>query len=193
GSWASRITALLSFITFLRMLGRPLLVGHNSRRFDCHVLARALDEFGLRSDFQKEVSGFVDTLPLARQLLKDSGLQSFKQENLVKTLLGVSYAAHNALEDVQALQKLYWALKPTANQIQQLIFTLDSLATAAVNQVPVRPSGQSALCERFSKALDITREERMLLLQKKTKQCDALVIFVWLWLATNDVFMFFNK
>ncbi|XP_016414933.1 three prime repair exonuclease 4 [Sinocyclocheilus rhinocerous] len=149
--------ALVSFITFLRMLGRPLLVGHNIRRFDCHVLARALDEFSLRSDFQKEVSGFVDTLPLARHLLKDSGLQSFKQENLVKTLLGVSYAAHNALEDVQALQKLYWALKPTANQIHQHIFTLDSLATAAVNQAPGRQSG---LCERFSKALDIAREER---------------------------------
>ncbi|XP_073687424.1 protein PML-like [Garra rufa] len=152
--------ALVSFITFLRVLNQPLLVGHNIRRFDCHVLARALDEFGLRSDFQKEVSGFVDTLPLARRLLKDSGLQSFKQENLVKTLLGVSYAAHNALEDVQALQKLYWALKPTANQIQQHMFTLDSLAAKAVNQVSVRPSGRKGLCERFSKALDIAREER---------------------------------
>ncbi|RXN34840.1 maternal exuperantia-like protein [Labeo rohita] len=152
--------ALVSFITFLRMLNHPVLVGHNIRRFDCHVLARALDEFGLRLDFQKEVSGFVDTLPLARQLLKDSGLQSFKQENLVKTFLGVSYVAHNALEDVQALQKLYWALKPTADQIQEHIFTLDSLPAKAVNHVPVRPSGQRGLCERFSKALDITREER---------------------------------
>ncbi|XP_056128551.1 three prime repair exonuclease 4 [Rhinichthys klamathensis goyatoka] len=125
--------ALVSFITFLQMLGRPLLVGHNIRRFDCPVLARALDEFSLRSDFQKHLGGFVDTLPLARQLLKDSGLQSFKQESLVKSLLGVSYAAHNALEDVQALQRLYWALKPTANQIQQHIFTLDSLAAASVN------------------------------------------------------------
>ncbi len=151
--------ALVSFITFLRMLGRPVLVGHNIRRFDCHVLARALDEFSLRSDFQKEVSGFVDTLPLARQLLKESGLQSFKQENLVKTLLGVSYAAHNALEDVQALQKLYWALKPTANQIHQHMFSLDSLAPAAVSQAPARASGQSGLCERFSKAL-ILQEDK---------------------------------
>ncbi|XP_051548678.1 maternal protein exuperantia-2-like [Myxocyprinus asiaticus] len=146
--------ALVSFITFLQMLGHPLLLGHNIRRFDCHVLARALDEFNLRTDFQKGVSGFVDTLPLARQLLKDSGLQSFKQENLVKTLLGVAYAAHNALEDVQALQKLYQALRPTANQIQQHIFTLDSLATATVNQAPVKPSGQS------SKAVEITEDKR---------------------------------
>ncbi|XP_051976016.1 three prime repair exonuclease 4 [Xyrauchen texanus] len=152
--------ALVSFITFLQMLGRPLLAGHNIRRFDCHVLARALDEFNLRSDFQNGVSGFVDTLPLARQLLKYSGLQSFKQENLVKTILGVSYAAHNALEDVLALQKLYRALTPTANQIQQHIFTLDSLAIAAVNQAPTRPSEQSGLCEHLSKAVEITEDNR---------------------------------
>ncbi|XP_051545270.1 uncharacterized protein LOC127435673 [Myxocyprinus asiaticus] len=152
--------ALVSFITFLQMLGRLLLAGHNIHRFDCHVLARVLDEFNLRSDFQNGVSGFVDTLTLARQLLKNSGLQSFKQENLVKTVLGVSYAAHNALEDVQALQKLYQALRPTANQIQQHIFTLDSLATAAVNQAPTRPSEQSNFCERFSKAVEITEDNR---------------------------------
>nr|XP_055048108.1 three prime repair exonuclease 4 [Misgurnus anguillicaudatus] len=150
--------SLLSFITFLRMLGCPLLVGHNIRRFDCHVLARALDEFNLRSDFQKVISGFVDTLPLARQLLKDSGLQSFKQENLVKNLLGVSYAAHNALEDVQALQKLYRAMRPTANQIEQHTFTLDSLAVAAVNKAAGGSSGESSLSDRFKTALNITEE-----------------------------------
>ncbi|NP_001373584.1 three prime repair exonuclease 4 isoform X1 [Danio rerio] len=152
--------ALLSFISFLRMLDHPLLLGHNIRRFDCPVLARALDEFSLRSHFQREVSGFVDTLPLARQLLKDHGLQSFKQESLVKNLLGVSYAAHNALEDVQALQKLYWKLKPSANQIQQHTFTLDSLANPPVNQVQVGASGESGLCERFRKVMDITEEKQ---------------------------------
>ncbi|KAK3558800.1 hypothetical protein QTP86_028762, partial [Hemibagrus guttatus] len=121
--------ALVSFITFLRMFGRPLLVGHNIRRFDCLVLARVLDEFGLKAAFQAGILGFLDSLPLTRQLLKDSGVHSFKQENLVKTLLGVSYAAHDALGDVQALQKLYWALRPTASQIQQHTFSLDSLCS----------------------------------------------------------------
>ncbi|KAA0724784.1 hypothetical protein E1301_Tti021909 [Triplophysa tibetana] len=143
--------SLVSFITFLHTLGRPLLAGHNIRRFDCHVLARALDEFSLRSDFQRGVSGFVDTLPLARQLLKDRGLKSFTQENLVKNLLGVSYAAHDALEDVRALQKLYRALTPTANHIQRHLFTLDSLATAGVSQT-------SDLSERFKTAVNVTDE-----------------------------------
>lgn len=109
------------------MLGRPLLVGHNIRRFDCLVLARVLDEFELKSTFQAGIVGFLDSLPLTRQLLKDSGVRSFKQENLVKTVLGISYAAHDALGDVQALQKLYWALGPTASQIQQHTFSMDSL------------------------------------------------------------------
>lgn len=149
--------ALVSFITFLRMFGRPLLVGHNIRRFDCLVLARALDEFGLKAAFQAGVVGFLDSLPLARQLLKDSGVQSFKQENLVKTVLGVSYDAHNALADVQALQKLYWALRPTASQIQQHTFSLDWLKTTAVK--PVRQPGQSNFCEHFQKAVKVAVEE----------------------------------
>lgn len=117
--------ALVSFITFLRMFGRPLLVGHNIRRFDCLVLARVLDEFDLKAAFKAGILGFLDSLPLTRQLLKDHGVHSFKLENLVKTVLGVSYAAHDALGDVQALQKLYWALNPTAGQIQQHLFSLD--------------------------------------------------------------------
>ncbi|XP_076847095.1 three prime repair exonuclease 4 [Brachyhypopomus gauderio] len=130
---------LVSFITFLCMFRRPLLVGHNIRRFDCLVLARALDEFGLKTEFQAVIAGFLDSLPLARKLLKDSKIHSFKQEELVKTVLGISYVAHNALEDVQTLQKLYWTLRPTASQIQQHVFSLDSLSTKAVG--PGRPPG----------------------------------------------------
>ncbi|XP_066526030.1 three prime repair exonuclease 4 isoform X2 [Hoplias malabaricus] len=146
--------ALVSFITFLSMFGRPLLVGHNIRRFDCLVLARALEEFGLKAIFQAGVVGFLDSLPLARQLLRDSGVQSFKQENLVKTVLGISYAAHNALADVEALQKLYWSLRPTASQIQQHIFSLDSVKVT-VTVKPARPPAQGNLCQHFQKAVKI--------------------------------------
>lgn len=144
--------SLVSFISFIHMLGRPLLAGHNIRRFDCHVLARALDEFSLRWDFQRGVSGFLDTLPLARQLLKHTGLQSFTQENLMKNLLpGVSYASHDALEDARALQELYWALTPTANHIQQHVFALDSLTTAGVKKT-------CDSSERFTPAVNIPEE-----------------------------------
>jgi len=118
---------VVSFIAFLRMLGRPMLVGHNIRRFDCPVLLRALDELDLRVDFQSAVAGCVDTLPLARDVCKDYGLQSFRQEHLVRELLGLDYNAHDALEDVRALQSLYWALQPSSELVNRHVFTLETM------------------------------------------------------------------
>lgn len=118
---------LVSFIAFLQMLGRPLVIGHNIRRFDCPLLARALDGLDLRAEFESSVSGCVDTLPLARELLVDRCLQSFRQENLVRELLGVNYKAHDALEDVRALQALYRVLQPTAELVCRHRFTLDAM------------------------------------------------------------------
>lgn len=118
---------LVAFIAFLQMLGLPLVIGHNIRRFDCRLLARALDELDLRAEFESSISGYVDTLPLAREMLKDRGLHSFRQENLVRELLGVNYKAHDALEDVRALQALYSVLQPKPKLICRHMFTLDTM------------------------------------------------------------------
>ncbi|KAL0967925.1 hypothetical protein UPYG_G00259910 [Umbra pygmaea] len=147
---------LVSFIAFLNMLDRPVLVGHNIHRFDCPVLARALDEFHLKAEFQLAVSGCLDTLPLARDVLKGHGIPSFRQENLVQTLVGVSYKAHDALEDVRSLQSLYSALSPTPEQVVRHSFTLDSLEKpaskplpAAKGKGPSKASGQRPLWEHL--------------------------------------------
>ncbi|XP_039663422.1 three prime repair exonuclease 4 isoform X2 [Perca fluviatilis] len=145
---------LVSFIAFLQMLRGPLVIGHNIRRFDCPLLARALDELDLRAEFESAVSGCVDTLPLAREMLKDRGLQSFRQENLVRELLGVSYKAHDALEDVRALQALFSVLQPTPELICRHRFTLDTMENkpavkAAKSKVPCKPPEQRTLWENF--------------------------------------------
>ncbi|XP_076589649.1 protein PML-like [Chaetodon auriga] len=152
---------LVSFIAFLRMLGRPLVIGHNIRRFDCPLLARALDELDLRADFDSSVSGCVDTLPLARELLKGRCLQSFRQENLVRELLGVSYKAHDALEDVRALQALYGVLQPTAELICRHRFTLDTMENkpAPQSKMPCRVPGQRPLWEHFRQTVKVTESE----------------------------------
>ncbi|KAJ8393137.1 hypothetical protein AAFF_G00068200 [Aldrovandia affinis] len=156
--------ALTSFLAFLRMLGQPLLVGHNVRRFDCPVLARALDEFQLRAAFLRVTSGFLDTLPLARDLLRGRGQQSYRQESLVRDVLGVSYPAHDALEDVRALQRLYGAFQPTPEQAQRHTFTLASMAAPASKQPPVktralcRQPGQHPLWEQPGKAAEPSPE-----------------------------------
>ncbi|KAM8860809.1 three prime repair exonuclease 4 [Synchiropus picturatus] len=137
---------LVSFIVFLQMLGRPLLLGHNICRFDCPVLSRALDEVDLRCEFLSSVSGFVDTLPLAREMLKERGLHCFRQERLVEELLGVRYKAHDALEDVQALQALYNALQPSPQLLRRSVFTMGNnvqakKATALTGHLPTQQGG----------------------------------------------------
>ncbi|XP_047452384.1 uncharacterized protein LOC125014897 [Mugil cephalus] len=153
---------LVSFIAFLQMLGRPLLIGHNSRRFDCRLLVRALDELDLRAQFESSISGCVDTLPLAREVLKDRCLQSFRQENLVRELLGVNYKAHDALEDVRALQALYSVLQPTPEVIWRHKFTLDtadSKPAVTAAKVPSKLSEQRPLWENFRQAVKVTESQ----------------------------------
>lgn len=130
---------LVSFIAFLRTLHHPLIVGHNIRRFDGPLLARVLDQLDLRRRFESSVTGWVDTLGLAREMLRGRKLQNFRQETLVRELLGVDYRAHDALQDVRALQALFGALRPTAETISRHTFTLGAMETgpAAAGEVPV--------------------------------------------------------
>lgn len=149
---------LVSFIAFLQMLGCPLVVGHNIRRFDCPLLARALDELHLRAEFESSISGCVDTLPLSREMLKDRCLQSFRQENLVRELVGVNYKSHDALEDVRALQTLYGVLQPNPELVSKHTFTLNVIenepgVTAVKSEMP------SKVWERFSHTVKVTAGE----------------------------------
>lgn len=150
---------LVSFIAFLQMLGRPLVIGHNIRRFDCPLLARALDELNLRAQFESSVSGCVDTLPLAREMLKELSLQSFRQENLVRELLGVNYKAHDALEDVRALQALYSVLQPTAELICRHRFTLDTMEKKPAAKSKGKLPEQRPLWEHFRQAVKVTERK----------------------------------
>lgn len=152
---------LIAFIAFLQMLGRPLVIGHNIRHFDCPLLARTLNELDLRTEFEASVSGYVDTLPLAREVLKDYCLQSFRQENLVRELLGVSYKAHDALEDVRALQALYNILRPKPEVICRHRFTLDTMCSkpaVTAAKVSSRLPGQRPLWEHFKQTVMVTED-----------------------------------
>ena len=55
--------------------------------------------------FQELVVGAVETLPLSMEVFP--GKASYKQEELVKSILSENYEANNALADVTSLQKLY--------------------------------------------------------------------------------------
>lgn len=101
--------ALTGFISFLKTINRPFLVGHNSRRFDWPILLRSLKEFGLSEEFEEVVSGCVDTLSMSREMFR---LERYSQEFLVQHFLRQTYGAHDATEDVRTLQDLYRVWKP---------------------------------------------------------------------------------
>ncbi|XP_065944826.1 uncharacterized protein [Magallana gigas] len=101
----SLIAALDSFLKFLEKYNSGvILVGHNIKSFDCPVLFRALESCSLLSKFSSKVNGFLDTKLLFR--ISHPNLTSYSQQSLVARLLGCTYGAHNALEDILALQKL---------------------------------------------------------------------------------------
>ncbi|XP_042211297.1 uncharacterized protein LOC121858733 isoform X1 [Homarus americanus] len=92
------------FLTWLQSVSPLALVAHNCYRFDSSRLLNVIKRYRLERDFEKLVVGFIDTLPLFRKAYPN--LENHKQETLVTHILKESYNAHDALADVQALQKL---------------------------------------------------------------------------------------
>lgn len=61
--------ALEDFISFMSTFpGKPLFVGHNIKRFDCHVLYNALKSRHMLNEFFNHVCGFLDTLDYLKKL-----------------------------------------------------------------------------------------------------------------------------
>ncbi|XP_073687426.1 DNA polymerase III PolC-type-like [Garra rufa] len=108
--------ALSDFISFLKTLNRPFLVGHNSKHFDWPILTRVLDQFDLLEELESVVSGCVDTLSLSREMFQ---LPKYSQQFLVQHFLQESYGAHDATEDVRVLQKLYRVWKPSEELVKK--------------------------------------------------------------------------
>ncbi|CAL8370355.1 unnamed protein product [Boreogadus saida] len=117
--------ALTSFLAFLQSLKQSLkqpvlLAAHNGRRFDNPVLDRALIGCSLDEEFQQLGSRFLDTLELSRAL--HPGLGSHSLVNLSKHFLPRHYNAHDALEDVRALQELYNCWNPPQETLDRFVF-----------------------------------------------------------------------
>ncbi|XP_078112760.1 DNA polymerase III subunit epsilon-like [Sander vitreus] len=116
------VDALTSFIDFLRSFRRPvLLAAHNVKRFDAPVLNRVLRQLSLRQEFQKVVSGYVDTFLLSKNL--NPGLSSYSQENLVRHFLQRTYNAHDAMQDATMLQELFNSWSPSKWDISRVTST----------------------------------------------------------------------
>lgn len=116
--------SLKEFLEFLKSLqSKVTLIAHNGKVFDSRILIRALSAANLLSELQTVVIGFIDTLPMFKQLLP--GQKSYKQEELVKDCLNKSYDAHNGLEDVKSLRDLLNHLKPDNSVLSSHSFNVE--------------------------------------------------------------------
>ena len=98
-------TAVNRFIEWVKKYPNVVLMAHNGRRFDFPVLMSALMKLGMAEYFCASVCGLLDSLVALKK--KYTGMESYKQEDLVCVLLGTSYAAQNAVEDVRSLGQLF--------------------------------------------------------------------------------------
>ncbi|XP_071139960.1 maternal protein exuperantia-like [Mytilus edulis] len=100
---------------------KPLLVGHNIKRYDCHVMYNSLKFHNMWNEFASNISGFLDTLELFKLLYPKR--PSYSQTSLVGELLGETYSAHNAVDDTKALYRLVQSKGDIKCNIQALVFS----------------------------------------------------------------------
>ena len=96
---------LSKFLNWIEPKKPCLLLAHNAKSFDAKYLYKALTSCSKFDEFCEIVLGFSDTLlPAFKELYPNR--KSFTQQNLAIDLLGATYNAYSALDDVLMLQKL---------------------------------------------------------------------------------------
>ena len=100
-----------------------ILYGHNAKKFDSKSLVKSLVKLDLISQFKEVVYGFADTLVVAKSLLPD--MPSYSQSAIATRVLGQTYNAHNALDDVVMLQQICRHLNVTDNTFLAASVTVD--------------------------------------------------------------------
>ena len=85
-----------------------LLVAHNGNLFDSNVLMHHLVENKEVDNFNKVCAGFADSLPVSRALhpQRKEQKKTYQLSSLCRDLCNHQYDAHNAQNDVIALEKL---------------------------------------------------------------------------------------
>ncbi|XP_062607534.1 uncharacterized protein LOC134269349 [Saccostrea cucullata] len=91
------------FCKWLKKYPSVYLIAHNGRKFDFPVLMNAMMNIKREAEFLDCVTGCIDSLNVFKKAFTS---QSYKQEDLARTILNTTYDAHNAMEDVKVLGKL---------------------------------------------------------------------------------------
>ncbi|XP_033724552.1 uncharacterized protein LOC117314595 [Pecten maximus] len=97
-------TAASRFLHWMGKFHDVFLIAHNGRRFDFPVLLTTLKNIHKERELCDIVTGCLDSIHLFKKAYP--GQDSYKQEDLFRSVLQGTYEAHNAIADVQALGKL---------------------------------------------------------------------------------------
>ena len=126
--------ALTDFVDWLKPFstsGPVLLCAHNAENFDIRVFLLGAMSAGCVDDVSSVVTGFVDTLPLFRKAMPQ--LKSHSLSIIYQATLGTTFAAHDAVEDVQALERVM-----TAKGLEQQAISGGVSFTSAVSLIKHR-------------------------------------------------------
>ncbi|XP_078409956.1 protein PML-like [Cetorhinus maximus] len=119
--------AMAAFFQFLQSLDKPLLAGHNIWFRDCQIIYKAWGDLFMKDQFARCVTGFLDMLWLAKDIVPRSEVRNYKLKHLVGTYVGELFLEDRALNNVRALQELYCVLKPTPGLIRSNCFSFSQL------------------------------------------------------------------
>ncbi|XP_067911507.1 protein PML-like isoform X2 [Heterodontus francisci] len=119
--------AMTAFLQFLQSLDRPLLAGHNIWVRDCQIIYKVWGDLFMKDQFARCVTGFLDTIWLARDIVPRSKVKNYKLKNLVAACVGELFATDGTLNNVKALQELYSVLNPIRAQTWRSQFSLSQL------------------------------------------------------------------
>lgn len=115
--------ALKKFLEYLENMNNVVLVAHNGRVFDFRVLSYAINKCGLDQEFVKVVKAFVDSLTVMKA--RHPKLPSYKQEKLAEHFSLPTYNAHNAVDDVIALDNILAAANCNDAEVMKHSYSSD--------------------------------------------------------------------
>ncbi|XP_034246729.1 uncharacterized protein LOC117648344 [Thrips palmi] len=104
-----RMDAVEKFLAFLRSVGgNTVLAAHNAMPFHAPLLSTLLASLGFTKQFEAQVRGLADTLPLFRKALpgRQAAGKTYSLDDLAADLLEGSNQFHDAEESVSSLEKL---------------------------------------------------------------------------------------
>ena len=109
----SEKSVVTDFVNWCDSKNTDICVGHNINKFDNRMMKVATRRFGLQFPFKRT----LDTLIMAQRAnLKSRGCTSNKQESIAE-FYGFTYEAHRAVNDVEALFKIFQYLEKEVSQL----------------------------------------------------------------------------